>query len=247
MNERLVLIGKATKKGKDRRLIEYEARSGKQKIWIPQPAIQREESLGGELYAFLLTDVDTDAGAFRLNKEFAGAASPLVIEQDHILIVDALENDEPLPEEVVDDTIPALGVDTFDLANLDEWNFVPLILPPFVPIAEDMARTTAVRMQRVNGTDGKPAFYCVFNPSYDSPKEPAGAFLGTVDKETMDRIIPFEEALLLHEEVYPDLWYGDDIAPLYNLQERGRVLQLTFDGETIYYYDLLDPVVGWYV
>jgi len=123
-----------------------------------------------------------------------------------IEIVAALESGEELPEST--DEVPAwdVGIDiesmlvvVEDGEEIDEsvwtnslfaagrisdacdWRFRPRVLPAFVPVEEGNSRGgMAARMARVNNKQGDATQFHIFNPNFESDKEPAGAHLGCV-------------------------------------------------------------------
>ena len=197
-----VVIGRVNQTDDDKILIEYEAVAGTREAWVPKGAITQQQSLGDGRTVFSL-----QAGSgYTPSRQFNGVLAPSVIESMDIEIVAALESGEELPEST--DEVPAwdVGIDiesmlvvVEDGEEIDEsvwtnslfaagrisdacdWRFRPRVLPAFVPVEEGNSRGgMAARMARVNNKQGDATQFHIFNPNFESDKEPAGAHLGCV-------------------------------------------------------------------
>tara|TARA_R100000234_G_scaffold120116_1_gene105573 strand:- start:6746 stop:8380 length:1635 start_codon:yes stop_codon:yes gene_type:complete len=204
----VIVIGKVDDASGSRLLIQYEAQSGTRHEWVPRDAVKRQEPLSDGRTAFVLGYAETEAGEYEPDRQFVGAAMPMVTEENDIIVVSALENDEELPELAFDDsrpvftqgadqeipTIIAIGEDGEELPEdvwggalltggrfetVCDWDFVPTVLPAYVPVQEESSETMMPRMQRVNDKKGEANVFLAFNPNYRSAREPAGAHLGT--------------------------------------------------------------------
>ena len=243
MSERISLIVRVLGTDDLRIRIEYQSSGGSRRIWVPKDAIRRDEELGGENHALVLEDSMTRIGEFKGGDHFEGSLSPLFTVRDDILIVDALENDEALPEQAVDDTIPLVSGDvTMELSERHEWDFDPLVRTAFVATRDDNGGDSLPRMRRVNDARGNPVFLLVFNPDDRSAREPAGAFLGMVEREDASHIIAYRDALEMHKAQHAELWESEECS--ISLVGRGLHLILVFQTMT-FRYSLLEPQRGW--
>ena len=243
MSETISLIVRVLDTDDLRIRIEYQASGGSRRIWIPKDAIQRDEELGGENHALVLEDSMTRTGEFKVEDHFKGSSSPMITVRDDILIVDALENDEALPEQAVDDTIPMIsGNVTMELSERHEWDFDPLVLTAFVATRDDDGGDSLPRMRRVNDARGNPAFLLVFNPENRSARMPTGVFLGMIDREEASDIVPYRDAVELHKAQHAELWESEECS--ISLVGRGLHLILVFETMT-FRYSLLEPERGW--
>ena len=203
MNE-VVLIGKVT--GSTQAFVEmdYPSVSGIQSVRIPRACIARYEKISNGRVATLVRADDSTPTGESLNQNLIGQGAPMHITEEHISIVNAMENGEDLnnieaDDEVpmwIDSSAPEIIVDGVTVEQTDgafddmlfsggrkekasvDWDFDPVRKPAFVLFdsgSDEMGST----MARVNNANGEPVSYHIFNPLYADDKRPAGAYLGT--------------------------------------------------------------------
>ena len=203
MND-IVLIGKVTESTANLIEIEYPSTMGINSIRLPRTMVSRFERISnGRVAVYVRTD-ESDKGR-QLDDELINQHAPLHVTDEHLSIVMAFENNESIettddyddetpiwsaPSEVaptitVDGVVQADG--PFDnmlfsggrkeKATMD-WDFDPVRKPAFVVVdSGDPAMGSTVA--RVNGANGEPSAYHIFNPNYASDTRPMGAHLGT--------------------------------------------------------------------
>lgn len=203
MND-IVLIGKVTETTANLIEIEYPSTMGINSVRLPRTMVSRFERISnGRVAVYVRTD-NSDKGR-QLDDELINQHAPLHVTDEHLNIVMAFENNESIetvdeyddetpiwstPSEVaptvtVDGVVQADG--PFDnmlfsggrkeKATMD-WDFDPVRKPAFVVVdSGDPAMGSTVA--RVNGANGEPSAYHIFNPNYASDTRPMGAHLGT--------------------------------------------------------------------
>ena len=203
MND-IVLIGKVTESTANLIEIEYPSTMGINSVRLPRTMVSRFERISnGRVAVYVRTD-NSDKGR-QLDDELINQHAPLHVTDEHLNIVMAFENNESIetvdeyddetpiwstPSEVaptvtVDGVVQADG--PFDnmlfsggrkeKATMD-WDFDPVRKPAFVVVdSGDPAMGSTVA--RVNGANGEPSAYHIFNPNYASDTRPMGAHLGT--------------------------------------------------------------------
>jgi len=203
MND-IVLIGKVTETTANLIEIEYPSTMGINSVRLPKTMVSRFERISnGRVAVYVRTD-NSDKGR-QLDDELINQHAPLHVTDEHLNIVMAFENNESIetadeyddetpiwstPSEVaptvtVDGVVQADG--PFDnmlfsggrkeKATMD-WDFDPVRKPAFVVVdSGDPAMGSTVA--RVNGANGEPSAFHIFNPNYASDTRPMGAHLGT--------------------------------------------------------------------
>lgn len=242
-----VVIGRINATESKRILIEYESIAGTREVYLPKEAIVQRQSLGDGRTAFVLQQL----GAYNPLRMFTGTMAPSVMEAADIEIVSALESGEPIGD--LDDEAPTWesGIDAESMlvlvegddgemvetdvwngsllaagriSNACDWRFQPLVLPAFVPM-EGITESGRMmpRMARVNDKAGHACQYHIFNPNFQSEKEPAGAHLGAVS----DRYF----ALSYEELVQPLLDHSsaNDWQATVTAFDRGKHLRMDCD------------------
>ena len=202
MNE-IVLIGKTTGSTPNIIEMEYPSQMGVHSIRLPRAMVARFERISGGRIAVLVRTDETDKGQ-SVNAELNQYA-PLHITNEHMNIVSAFEHGEPIETDPdYDDetpiwtndqtSVPSISVDgveqvagPFDnmlfsggrkeKATMD-WDFDPVRKPAFV-VVDSEDPTMGSTVARVNGANGEPSAYHIFNPNYASDTRPMGAHLGT--------------------------------------------------------------------
>ena len=196
MNE-IVLIGKITGSTPNLIEMEYPSVAGINSIRLPRTMVARFERIEGGRVAVLVRPDDSSKGQ-ELNRELISQNAPLHVTSEHMDIVMAFENNESISADAdFDDEVPVWAnqdtpsvevggeaVGPFDnmlfsggrkeKATMD-WDFDPVRKPAFVMVDDGSQSTVA----RVNGANGEPSAYHIFNPNYASDSRPMGAHLGT--------------------------------------------------------------------
>jgi len=188
--------------------VEYQAMSGLRTIRIPNSLISRRESLGDGRLTLAVNFDETEAGRMAEAHIGSGPHAPLHVDQESMMIVEAMEHGEPLPD--VSDDVPVWDITTdkapsvqivgqvgtpvnteagpFDAALLSggrenkvaNWDFDPVLKPAFVLQDNDDNGSMGATISRVNKGDGEPAAFHIFNPDYKDENRPMGAHLNTV-------------------------------------------------------------------
>ena len=203
MND-IVLIGKVTGSTPNLIEMEYPSTMGINSVRLPRTMVNRFERISnGRVAVYVRTD-ESEKGR-QLDDELVNKHAPLHVTGEHMSIVMAFENNEPIEvaEEFDDETpiwsapsevAPTITVDgvvqasgPFDemlfaggrkeKATMD-WDFDPVRKPAFV-LVEDEDNGMGATIAKVTNADGKPSAYHIFNPNYASDARPMGAHLGT--------------------------------------------------------------------
>tara|TARA_R100000406_G_scaffold47067_1_gene31773 strand:- start:2493 stop:3992 length:1500 start_codon:yes stop_codon:yes gene_type:complete len=204
-NEKIVVIGKIMDSTPETIDIRYQAASGQRDIRLPRSLITRTEKMTNGRMAVLVETDDSENGELIRNHLGVGEHSPLHQTMEHIMVVDAMEHGEPLPETDDDTpqwedetTIPTVSVDggapqavPFEdalysggrKAGTVDWDFTPVKKPAFVMYDSQDDGAMQGTVARVNEAGGEPAAYHVFNPNLSDDRRPAGAYLGTFSKQ----------------------------------------------------------------
>ena len=74
----VIVIGKVDDASGSRLLIQYEAQSGTRHEWVPRYAVKRQEPLSDGRTAFVLGYAETEEGEYEPDRQFVGAAMPMV-------------------------------------------------------------------------------------------------------------------------------------------------------------------------
>jgi len=209
MNNKIVLIG--NKKGEENGAvdIEYTAMSGDRTVRIPASIIGRMENVGDGRIAMVINFDDSENGQLARHLIGSGAHSPMHSEVDDMMIVEAMEHGEPLPNvsddkpdwpsadspsvQIVGHVADPINIDEegpFDEAFLSggrenqvcDWDFDPVLKPAFVLHDTDDNGQVGATIARVNNGAGQPAAFHIFNPDFISEKRPMGAHLNTVSE-----------------------------------------------------------------
>jgi len=204
MNEEIIIIGKVKGSTSDNVTIEYPSITGIKSIVFDRYIIARLEKITHDRVAALIRPDDSDK-ANHIKALLLGDWGPLHVTEEHMRIVSALEHGEEIPTTFAEDTddevpmwssetAPTITVDgvvanategPFDAVFktggrepkiTDDWDFKPVRQPAFIVKDETEQGATVAR---VNGPEGAPVAYHIFNPKYESDKRPAGAYLGT--------------------------------------------------------------------
>jgi hypothetical protein len=204
-----ILIGKITGSTPNLVELEYPSVVGINTVRIPRTMVARFERIEGGRVAVLVRTDDSERGK-AIYQNVTVDNAPLHVTDEHIAIVMAFENNEPIPTDSVqeaDDEVPlwsaqpntpvvqAVETDGEAVVVMPDgpfdgmlysggrkkkdsinWDFTPTRKPAFVMHGE---REEGATVARVNDETGEPVAYHIFNPLYESPKRPAGAYLGT--------------------------------------------------------------------
>mgnify|MGYP003112463311 CR=1 FL=1 len=200
MSKQITLIAEIEETSTSKVRINYESLAGMRTLWIPRTSIHQMMGIEDNNMLMILTNTETSAGQFEVEKEFSESDSPL-IPTDYIAAVDSLETGNfakawsQLPKgegeiETVEEVETSATVKTYIGADGQEivdvwgttlaggrnekvcdWNFTPNILPLMSQDEDDT-------VHNVNKITGETALFGGFNPNYKSEKRPLGAFLG---------------------------------------------------------------------
>tara|TARA_Y100000592_G_scaffold96562_2_gene165281 strand:- start:1033 stop:2580 length:1548 start_codon:yes stop_codon:yes gene_type:complete len=204
MND-IVVIGKVTGSTANIVEVEYPSMVGVNHIRIPRTLVGRLERISNGRVAVLVRTDDSARGQ-EIDDILINQHAPLHVTDEHMNIVMAMENNEPMPGDSVenDDEVPMWsneaslsitvdGVEAGPAGPFDDmlyaggrkekasidWDFDPVRKPAFVVHESNENTNMGATVARVNGPSGEPAAYHIFNPHYAEEKRPAGAYLGT--------------------------------------------------------------------
>lgn len=205
--EDITLIGKVTGSTPNMVELEYPSVSGINSVRLARTMVARFERLGNDRVAVLVRPDDSERGQqlYQNLIEF----SPLHITEEQITVVDAFENNEPIPaglvmnveEEVPIWNTPAaaptvtVADDSGQVVVMPDGPFDNMLFSggrlkkdsinwDFDPVRKPVFVMHSEGEQgstvaRANDETGEPVAYAIFNPLYASEKRPAGAYLGT--------------------------------------------------------------------
>ena len=205
--EEVVLIGKVTGSTTNLIELEYPSTVGINYVRLPRTMVARFEKLGNDRVAVLVRPDDSDRGS-ALWKNLTVEHAPLHVTPEHIEIVSAFENGEPLPTDIVVDNsdeapmwttsqaAPTVTVsdDSGQMVVMPEGPFDKMLFsggrvkkesmdwdfdPVRKPIFVMHEEGVQTTVARANNELGEPIAYAIFNPLHKSEKRPAGAYLGT--------------------------------------------------------------------
>ena len=204
----IVLIGKLMDEANGYLQVAYPSMTGVAEARIPQRAVARREQITNGRVALLVRSTRE----FDSESQFSGRNSPYHVTDEHLRIVDAFENEEPIDLDDYDDEVPMMDVDdapTITIVgdngeaptasddqvwgqglfaggrrdNACDWRFTPTRRRAFVFLEEDEQHGMAPTAASVNNAAGAPCSYHIFNPNYASEKRPMGAHLGVFGKD----------------------------------------------------------------
>lgn len=117
MIDEIIVIGKIIERKDDGQVhIAYPSTTGIRETTLPADAIARRESLSDSRVALLVQNTNGYSPAIA----FAGAAAPYHVTDEHIRVVNALEQGEELDDIDVDDTSSALNTGTWQGGWLED-------------------------------------------------------------------------------------------------------------------------------
>tara|TARA_R100000152_G_C6782199_1_gene218922 strand:- start:678 stop:2333 length:1656 start_codon:yes stop_codon:yes gene_type:complete len=90
-NTKIVVIGHVEETNDKQTKVRYEAVSGPRSVWIPKGAIAQQHKTSDGQSAFLVESASLKHGDYHPSAHFGGNKAPLVVEPEHIELVDALE------------------------------------------------------------------------------------------------------------------------------------------------------------
>lgn len=204
--EDIVIIGKVIQSTPNMVEVEYPSTVGINSIRLPRTMMARFERITNNRVVVLIR-FDESERAVGLYQQLTTEHSPYHVTDEQMNIVSAMENGEAIPTDMAseDDSVPLWltqeEAPVVSVVNSNEetvvmpdgpfdkmlysggrkkkdsinWDFEPVRKPAFVMHEEGAAGATVAR---VNGEDGEPVAYHIFNPLYADAKRPAGAHLG---------------------------------------------------------------------